>query len=282
MAQPWKAILLDAASRAPSRPGVYFMLGAVHDLLYIGKAANLRARLRQHADVEPYRAGRAAGQVKMRYPAVRAVRWETTRTEEDAAAREADLIVGLRPPDNAWTDTGTWTYLVVVDAEERWRFDLLREPDPSARTYGCFAHLGKGVIFPTAIACSDGYAALIRLVWAASGDGRHMPSAITRSAPASFTTPVDPSLRPGLHKLFAGTSAKVLDDLAAAGRRRDAFMQPALARDRVAAEGFYRFGSQALRHLRLRHGRPPGIVSQRDIEQLLTDELRPTLSAAAE
>src|SRR4051812_6130251 len=191
MAQPWKAILRDAADTAPPQPGVYFMLGADHDLLYVGKATNLRTRLRQHAGVEPWRAGRAAGQVKMRYPSVRAVRWETTRTEHDAATREADLIVALRPPDNAFTESGTWLYLVVTDIDKgRCRFELQREPSTTGRCYGCFPHLGKGVMFASAIACSDGYAALLRLVWAASGDGAQMPSAITRAAPNAFTATV--------------------------------------------------------------------------------------------
>jgi len=205
---------------------------------------------------------------------VRAVNWETTRTEQDAATREADLIVALRPPDNAFTDSGTWLYLVVTDAANgKCRFELQREPGTAGSSYGCFPHLGKGVMFPPAIACSDGYAALLRLVWAASGDGTHMPSAITRAAPVLFTASVAPDTRGRLHGLFSGTSARVLDELAAAGRQRDAFMQPALARDRVAAEGFFRYGTQALRHLRLRHRRPAGLLTQHDIEHLLADEV---------
>jgi hypothetical protein len=51
-------------------------------------------------------------------------------------------------------------------------------------------------------------------------------------------------------------------------------MQPALARDRIAADAFFRAGPQALRRLRLRHALAPGPVPRRTVEQLLYDDAR--------
>jgi hypothetical protein len=47
-----------------------------------------------------------------------------------------------------------------------------------------------------AIACSDGYTAFLRLLWAASGVPGHVPSRVSRSAPDRFETDVDPEARP--------------------------------------------------------------------------------------
>ena len=84
---------------APSAPGVYFFLGADSTLLYVGQASNLRARLRNHTH---------KGSL---YAHVASVRWELC---DDPAAREADLILALRPVFNASISTdGRWRYVVV-------------------------------------------------------------------------------------------------------------------------------------------------------------------------
>jgi hypothetical protein len=276
---PWKRTLLAAAAEAPAAPGVYFFLDDVGRLLYIGKAKDLPARLRQHAQVKRGSSGPAKGWVKGRYPAVRTVRWEVAASEADAAAREADLIVALRPRDNAWTETGTWSYLVVTDGTgDRLRFALTSQPPESGRAYGCFPHLGKGVMFAPAIECSDGYTALLRLLWAASGEGTHVPTRITRAAPLEFEAVVDPVLRPRLHRLLAGTSDRVLDDLAERSQAgREGYLQPGLRRDRELAAGFYTRGTRALHQLRRRHARPPDPLPREAVERLLFEEVAPII-----
>ena len=117
--------------------------------------------------------------------------------------------------------------------------------------------------------------ALLRLLWAASDDpGPHVPSRITRAAPDAFTTTVSPALRGPLHALLSGTSRRLLDEMATAVERRDAYLQPGLARDLDAAVGFLDHGPRALRRLRLRHGEPATPMSRTVIEKLLTIEVR--------
>jgi hypothetical protein len=244
---------------------VYVFLDRERVLIYVGKAANLRRRLREH--------GRRGAQPDD-------VRWQCCADAEAAADREADLIVALRPAANRSHATdGRWVYVALTARAGVVRLAVADEPDPGAdRCYGCFPHLGVGVSSPRAIACSEGYAGLVRLVWAAGerDPAAPYPRAITGpSPPRDVTLPYDEDLGSGLRALLAGTSARVLGPLAArAEERRPPLMLPALRRDREAAAGFFAHGPRAIRALRLRHGLPPGPLSRSAIEALLLADLR--------
>ena len=252
-------MLAAAATEAPREPGVYLFLGEADEVLYVGKAGRLRTRLHQHATHGP-----PTSHLHQRYHLVRRVVWEVADSEEAAAWREADLIFALAPPFNAnpglrsrdpLGGAARPPFLIVTEAAGgALRFAL--EPDPlgTGRVYGCFPHLGKGVASRLGIACSDGYVALLRLLWAASGQGSHTPASITKSAPASFEVTVPVGLRPGLHRLLSGVTARVVGALADAATDRPAFMRPALSRDQQAARGFFAAGPRLVRDRRLRHG----------------------------
>ena len=159
------------------------------------------------------------------------------------------------------------------------RFDLADDVDVvagAARAYGCFPHLGVGVSSARAIACSEGYAAFLRILWAASdAAGHHFPGAIAGSSPPpTFTVVVPEARRPALHAFLSGTSRRLLAELDVAVGRRDPFMQPALARDRASAGAFFTHGPAALRGLRRRHGLPAQPVPRATIEALLAREVR--------
>lgn len=268
--------LSAAAARAPEAAGVYFFLGAGTELLYIGTAGSLRRRLRQHARAKP---GAGGPRLDALYRQVAEVRWERLPDERSAEAREADLIVALRPEFNAGSAlAGRWHYVVVEpESADRMRFRLARDAgvEVGGRAYGCFPHLGLGVGTLPGIACSDGYTALLRLLWAASDDpGGHVPSRLTRTAPETVAIRIAPSLRAPLHALLSGTSRRLLDQLATAGQRRDAYLRPSLVRDLDTAVGFFHYGPRALRRLRLRHRRPAGPLSRPVIEDLLAVEVR--------
>jgi hypothetical protein len=211
------------------------------------------------------------------------VRWEELPDEPSAACREADLIVALRPAFNAsFSDEGRWNYVVARGAtrgEEA--LDLELSPNcvvQDARAYGCFAHLGRGVSSPVAIACSDGYTATLRLLWAASmSPGSTFPSRITRSAPDVFRLQLDRACQDLLRRFLSGTGQGLLAELTARASARPEYLQPALARDRHAAAEFYARGPLALRRLRLRHGLAAGPVSREAIVALLVAELRDSI-----
>jgi predicted GIY-YIG superfamily endonuclease len=269
--------LAAAAAAAPVGAGVYVFLDDRRRLLYVGKASNLRRRLQQHAKELPTHAG-------SKYARVRHVAWEPLADDDAACAREADLIVALQPLQNAAiAGEGRWTFLSVVPvAESAWRFSLSASAPTvhrGGRVYGCFPHLGKGMTSRPGIACSDGYAALLRVLWATGSlPPAPYPRAISGpSAPVDATVPVPVARRDALHRLLAGTSARLLDELEAVVSGDDGsvepYLRPALARDLTRARAFFGAGPAALRRFRLRHGLAPGLVPRVAIEAGLHAEL---------
>jgi hypothetical protein len=220
---------------------------------------------------------------------VREVRWQELADADAAAAREADLILALEPSFNAsFADDGRWTYVVVSKRGDRVRLALSADADADAggaAAYGCFPYLGTGMHSRPAAACSDGYVAFLRLLWAAGPDplGSQVPAAVRgTSPPAVFEVGVPPALRRFLRAFLAGTSERLLAELDPFVARRDAYMQPALRRDRVAAAGFFRHGPRAIRELCRRHATRPPVTRERFVELLRAEveaELGPFAAA---
>lgn len=247
---------------APDTPGVYFMLGAGTELLYVGKAGHLRRRLRQHAVAKP-----SPERLAELYERVAEVRWRELPDEAAAVAWETDLIAALAPPHNAGP-LGVWNHVVLAPGvADRLSFTLRLEP-VGGTVYGCFPHLGKGVGTPPGLACSDGYTAFLRLLWAASDQPGRVPTRLTRSAPVSVELAVNPDLRRQLHSFLSGTSDRLLANLPIG--HREPYLQPGLRRDRDAARSFFTYGPVALRKLRLRHGLPARPMTRETFVELVT------------
>jgi DNA polymerase-3 subunit epsilon len=81
---------------APTRPGVYLFLGRNDQVLYVGRARDLRARLRSY-----FRSDRQRPAVEAAIAAAERIEWRTTGSELEAALEEVRLIRQLRPPGNA-------------------------------------------------------------------------------------------------------------------------------------------------------------------------------------
>ncbi len=80
----------------PKEPGVYFHKNAKGDLLYIGKAANLRSRVRQYFQASRYRDPKTDALVAE----IADVDWQTVDSELDALFLEAELVRRYLPPYN--------------------------------------------------------------------------------------------------------------------------------------------------------------------------------------
>ncbi len=276
--------LTDAAARAPSTPGVYFFFGADDALLYVGKASNLRRRLRDHARTQP---GALERRWSVLLDAVCSVHWEECTDEEAALAREADLIVLLQPPFNAsHTEQDPHLFVrVAADPAGLASFELTGSTDGPGRVYGCFPHLARGAFSHTAKRTKAGYAALLRLLWVshANEHAASIPSRIAGSSPPTrHRTPVATELRTPLHDYFTGRSARILPVLDETIARVDLpdYMRPALSRDVVAAREFFGLAPHAVRLLRLRHGLPTGAVPVDVFADLLAEEVRATIAAS--
>jgi DNA polymerase-3 subunit epsilon len=81
---------------APSQPGVYLFSGKGEQVLYVGKARNLRLRLRSY-----FRSDRQRPAVEAALAAVERIEWRVLGSELEAALEELRLIRELRPPANA-------------------------------------------------------------------------------------------------------------------------------------------------------------------------------------
>ena len=83
-------------SGAPPRPGVYVFRGRGGLALYVGRARDLRARLRSY-----FAGGRQRPAVEAALAALENVEWRETGSELEAALEELRLLRELRPPANA-------------------------------------------------------------------------------------------------------------------------------------------------------------------------------------
>lgn len=245
--------------RVPRAPGVYLFLGADGELLYVGKATNLRTRLRSYTRARKPKLVRLVA-------SVHTVRWECFATEERAYARETELLRGLRPRFNTThTDPTEYLYIALAPAAAgRTRFRLTADPGPSEIAYGCF---------PFAANAPDGFEAVVRLVSFASTPRRTMPSRPLRAP--GFEVRIAEVVRKPLDAFLAGRSPRLLqvvEDLA----RGEPVASRAVIREARRARAFYEGGPRLVRRLRLRHGVSAQTLTPDDLRRMLAAGLRDT------
>jgi DNA polymerase III subunit epsilon len=81
---------------APTRPGVYLFLGRDEQVLYVGRARELRSRLRSY-----FHSDRQRPAVEAAIAAAERIEWRVTGSELEAALEELRLIREIRPPGNS-------------------------------------------------------------------------------------------------------------------------------------------------------------------------------------
>ncbi len=84
------------AAGAPARPGVYLFRDRNDQVLYVGRARDLRARLRSY-----FAGGRQRPAVEAALGALERIEWRVLGSELEAALEELRLLRALRPPANA-------------------------------------------------------------------------------------------------------------------------------------------------------------------------------------
>jgi len=84
------------ANGAPTRPGVYLFRDRHNQVLYVGRARDLRARLRSY-----FRSERQRPSVEAALLALERVEWRVLGSELEAAFEELRLIRELQPPANS-------------------------------------------------------------------------------------------------------------------------------------------------------------------------------------
>jgi excinuclease ABC subunit C len=131
-----RTAILHYAKVAPSRPGVYRMLDAHGDVLYVGKAKNVKKRVAAYA--------RPTGldtRIERMIAVTRTVEFVVTRTETEALLLEANLIKRLRPRFNVvLRDDKSFPYILITS--DHWAPQILKHRGARTRPghyYGPFA-----------------------------------------------------------------------------------------------------------------------------------------------
>jgi excinuclease ABC subunit C len=156
-----RAAIEHAVRHAPTSPGVYRMLNAANDVLYVGKAKNVRKRLASYA--------RPAGheiRIARMIAATVLVEIVSTATETEALLLEANLIKQLRPRFNVLLrDDKSFPYILITG--DHWAPQILKHRGAQSRRgryFGPFASVGAVNRTITALqraflvrSCTDGF-----------------------------------------------------------------------------------------------------------------------------
>src|SRR5271165_5121191 len=131
-----RAVIARHAALAPAAPGVYRMIAASGDVLYVGKAKNIKKRILAYVR----QAGHTARIARM-IAATAAIEFVTTATETEALLLEANLIKRLRPRFNVLLrDDKSFPYILITS--DHWAPQILKHRGARAKDghyYGPFA-----------------------------------------------------------------------------------------------------------------------------------------------
>jgi excinuclease ABC subunit C len=128
--------IVHAIKEAPPRPGVYRMIDGRGDVLYVGKAKNIKKRIAAYA--------RPTGldtRIERMIAQTRTLEFVVTRTETEALLLEANLIKRLRPRFNVTLrDDKSFPYILITS--DHWAPQILKHRGARSRPgqyYGPFA-----------------------------------------------------------------------------------------------------------------------------------------------
>ncbi len=232
-----RAVIANHAKLAPSSPGVYRMIDAKGDVLYVGKAKNIRKRIIAY--------GRPTGydpRIERMIAATAALEFVSTATETEALLLEANLIKRLRPRFNVLLrDDKSFPYILIT--ADHWAPQILKHRGARTRGgnyYGPFASVWAVNRTITALqrafllrSCSDGFF-----------ESRTRPCLLYQIKRCSgpCTREIDfaeyGELVREANAFLSGKSQAVKDELAAEMEKTSAaldFERAAIYRDRLAA-----------------------------------------------
>jgi excinuclease ABC subunit C len=156
-----RAVVAQHAKLAPRSPGVYRMTDARGDVLYVGKAKNIRKRMLAYTRPTAYDT-----RIERMIAVTAAVEFVSTATETEALLLEANLIKRLRPRFNVLLrDDKSFPYILIT--ADHWAPQILKHRGARTRAghyYGPFASVWAVNRTITALqrafllrSCSDGF-----------------------------------------------------------------------------------------------------------------------------
>jgi excinuclease ABC subunit C len=156
-----RAAVARYAKLAPNSPGVYRMTDAQGEVLYVGKAKNIKKRILAYTRPTAYDT-----RIERMIAATAAVEFVSTATETEALLLEANLIKRLRPRFNVLLrDDKSFPYILIT--ADHWAPQIFKHRGAHSRPgqyYGPFASVGAVNRTITALqrafllrSCSDGF-----------------------------------------------------------------------------------------------------------------------------
>ncbi len=258
----------------PKSPGVYQMLNEKAVVIYVGKAKNLRERLRSYTRVNSENSSR---KVLRLVHSIRSIQWEVLANETEALLRENQLLRDLDPFFNV-VNTAPQTYLFVhLGMEEKGiRIHLAMQEDRSyEEVYGAFKGLGLTY---------RAHKAILRLLWTTFNECRHgfeLPGSLTSyhklehyllPLPEHMTPQQRLTLYRGLKRFFNGTSKSLLHDLVEKLLNREdlaAFTREFVQADLETALEFYDRCANRNKRLKKRFNISERLIAQDELDDLL-------------
>jgi excinuclease ABC subunit C len=229
--------IVHAIKEAPSRPGVYRMIDGRGDVLYVGKAKNIKKRIAAYA--------RPTGldtRIERMIAQTRTLEFVVTRTETEALLLEANLIKRLRPRFNVTLrDDKSFPYILITS--DHWAPQILKHRGARSRPgqyYGPFASVWA--VNRTVNALQRAF--LLRSCSDPFFESRTRPCLLYQikrcSAPCTkeIDYPDYAALVREANAFLSGRSKSVKDQLAAAMEKASAaldFEHAAIYRDRLSA-----------------------------------------------
>jgi excinuclease ABC subunit C len=135
-----RAAILRFAKLAPPAPGVYRMIDARGDVLYVGKAKNIKKRVTAYARPTGH-----DSRIARMIAATATLEFVSTKTETEALLLEANLIKRLRPRFNVLLrDDKSFPYILITS--DHWAPQILKHRGARTRRgryYGPFASAGS-------------------------------------------------------------------------------------------------------------------------------------------
>ncbi|MBT9289196.1 excinuclease ABC subunit UvrC [Prosthecodimorpha staleyi] len=250
-------VIADLVKRLPNEPGVYRMIDRKGDVLYVGKARNLKKRVSNYA-----RGAGLSARILRMIRETSTMEFVQTRTETEALLLEANLIKRLRPRFNVLLrDDKSFPYILV--AEDHAAPSLVKHRGARKRKgsyFGPFA--SAGAVGRTINALQKAF--LIRTCSDSVYETRTRPCLLfqIKRCAAPCTGEIDAAgyaeLVAEAKAFLSGRSQAVKADLAAAMEQAsDAldFERAAVCRDRLAA----------LSHVQSHQGINPQTVEEADV-----------------
>ena len=134
-----KKLLFNKSIDFPESPGVYKFFNSENKILYIGKAKNIKNRVKSYLSI---RKGEGKRIAKLK-ASIKYIETIITKTESDALILEQGLISKVRPPYNIqFRDDKSYPAIHLSTSKDFPAIYISRQKDPHSTIFGPFANVG--------------------------------------------------------------------------------------------------------------------------------------------